>query len=165
MTESIRITEDCSGAPDGLNVQQYEEGETYEVGTTDMSEDLAEILLAAGQAEPGPDFASASATGAGEGQPDDESGDESDSEDEGGGEEGREEPTDEPPTDEEPTPDEEGGESESATGEWEMEQTAEGSPYFKFRKPNGEYLRDGEGELVKVLGEENADKKLQELKG
>lgn len=139
--DAIEILEDAHGAPDGIHVQQYREGETYKVPSPDMSESLAETAVAAGWAEP------VSGSDAG-----------------GGGGPSDEQAAEAPEQAAEETTDEGEGQAPAPTGEWGIEPTSEGSPYYQFRQPNGELLTGGDGEVVTILGEEKAEDKLDELK-
>ena len=41
------------GSPDGITVQDYQEGQEYEIGTRDMSASLADVFVGAGIATSG----------------------------------------------------------------------------------------------------------------
>jgi len=133
MSGEIRMQETREGAPNGIEVMTHREGETYEVGTHEMSADLAETYLAAGWAEAvsGED----SAGGDGPSSEAAESGGE-ESEGEEGGEEGGEEYT--------------------------YERVGD-SPFYRIMTPDGDPLLDGDDEEVRLHGEDNAEAKIQEL--
>lgn len=57
-------------------------------------------------------------------------------------------------------------EEEPEEKEVEKEPTSEGSAWYQFRDPSGDlitYEEDGEEKVVKVMGEENAEEKRDEL--
>lgn len=51
MSIKIRMLRNEAGAPDHVHSRMYHEGETYEVGSADMSDSLAEAFVASGAAE------------------------------------------------------------------------------------------------------------------
>lgn len=127
------MTEDAEGAPDGINKQTFEKGKTY-----DLPYYLGRTFVKKGVAK---DVGKAPATPS----PDE-----------------RETKPETSVEDREMKP--EGGDAEEKT--ITKESTADGSPYYQFRDPNGDLITetdDGEERVVKVLGQENAEKRRKEF--
>lgn len=141
------MTEDAKGSPDGIDVDDYAKGQTYELPPS-----LGEIFLDRGVAEEV------------ERKPSDPN------ERETKPQTPTETKPDSPDTEKESdssTPEESAAEEpEADSGEIEIESTSEGSPYYQFRKPDGElvtFVDDGEEKPVKVLGRSEAENKREEL--
>lgn len=146
----VRMTETAEGSPDGIEVNEYLEGRTY-----DLPGSLGENFLERGVAEEveqkpsDPRKRETKPQTAPETKPS-----------------SPDEEKESPDSGEESSDEAQRSDEEEVSGEVEMERTSEGSPYYQFRKPNGElfmYTDEGEEKPVRSLGEDNAEKKRKEL--
>ena len=134
----IRMLETSEGSPDGIRVETFYAGKTYEV-----DQSLGACFLDDGKAERL------------EKKP-------HDSEERETKPEGPQETKPEGPEETKDGPEE----VETEEGSVTKEQTSEGSPWYQFRGPDGELITemdDGEEKVVKRIGEENAERQREQF--